>query len=166
MLGKFRASAAAAGVALGSIALLGGTPATADPVTDTCVIVGAKATINNGGQGLYYPATDPAVASHPTSGPGFTWTLEGTCSNNGAYFTSSGSGVGWCGRSVGNGIGSVGGRNYVIEWQSAGSQLILVHPSARGSVNAQPPVPGSGKSCLDGTANEFLIDGVLTVLGV
>lgn len=170
-MGKFRTTAVAAAIALGSVGLLAPVaPAHADPTTDTCVIVGQAANVSSPsspGGGLYYPVTDPAVASHPTTGPDFTWELNGVCNNNGASFTSSGTAYGWCGRSVGDGAGIVNGRNYIVHWESFGSQLILTDPSARGSVNAQANPPGSPNgSCLSGTAKTFLVDGAITVVGV
>jgi hypothetical protein len=131
---------------------------------DTCVVVAAPANVSNSESpkgGLYYPATDPTP---DLDGDFFTWNLNGTCANNGVPFTSSGTGVGWCGRSVGTGTGSAGGVDYTISWQSLGSQLVLVDPSALGSVNAQPNPPGSNNgSCLDGSAKTFLVDGAIVI---
>lgn len=150
-------------LALGT-SVTGAATVTAAP-GDTCVVVAKPANVyspSSPGLGLYYPATDPNVASYPLSGPTFTWNLNGECANNGVGFTSSGTGVGWCGRSVGQGTGVMGGRSYTVSWQSAGSQLILTDPSAAGSVNAQANPPGSSNgSCLNGTARTFLVDGVI-----
>jgi hypothetical protein len=129
--------------------------------------------------GLYYPVTDP-IATHwqttvpapPNHGSGlvpafkgdhFNWAQSGDCENGGAY-TAGGTGLGYCGRSVGYGTGSVnpGAHSTVIRWESAGTQLILLDSKAAGSVNAQANPPGSaGGSCLDGGASLFLVDGVI-----
>ncbi|HEV7886385.1 MAG TPA: hypothetical protein VGO92_02425 [Acidimicrobiales bacterium] len=129
--------------------------------------------------GLYYPPTDPTptdavprvenfggTAATPATpvqtGDDFQFRLNGTCKDSGARFESSGSAIGYCGRSVGLGVGSLNGRSYIVRWESVGSQLILLDPSARGSVNAQANPPGSPNgSCVSGTAITFLVDGAI-----
>ncbi|MGQ0431130.1 MAG: hypothetical protein ACT452_01835 [Microthrixaceae bacterium] len=131
-----------------------------------------QAAAPNGKMGIYYPVTDP-VTAHATprsqdgfayqTGDKFRWSNGGTCANNGFTFLGSGTGIGYCGRSVGMGTSVVNGVTSIIEWQSVGSQLVLTHPTARGSVNAQANPPGDpGGSCLSGTAVTFKIDGVIT----
>lgn len=171
MLGKIRLCLVAGAALASSFAFGIVAPAEAD--VDNCVVAAAPAEINwdtpSTSDGLYYPTTDPNFSSHPTTGPFFTWRLNGTCLNNGMAYTSSGTAHGWCGRSVGEGTGTLAnGASYTIQWQSAGSQLVFMHPSARGSVNAQPNPPGSPNgSCLNGTATTFIVDGALiTGLGV
>ena len=163
MLGKFRFTAAAAAVALGSLGFVVAGPASAhpDPANLTCTIVAATASVQNQthqGKGLYYPVTDDPghIAS---GGDDFTWQLGGTCAE-GYSFSSSGFGKGWCGRSVGNGGGTIAGHNYTVNWESVGTQLILTHPSAAGSVNANP-LATTG-SCTTGDATAFLVSGTLT----
>lgn len=126
----------------------------------------------NGKYGIYYPVTDPVTAHANVrsqdgfayqTGDLFRWSNGGTCANNGFTFLGSGTAVGYCGRSVGIGTSVVNGRTQIINWQSVGSQLILTHPTATGSVNAQANPPGDpGGSCLGGTAVTFKIDGVIT----
>jgi hypothetical protein len=130
--------------------------------------------------GLYYPVTDPvpnhavlrqesfggAPSSIPATpvqtGDHFKFAQSGTCANNGAGFKTNGDAIGYCGRSVGLGIGTVGGRASIVRWESVGSQLIFLDQTARGSVNAQANAPGDPKgSCKDGTAITFLVDGAL-----
>ena len=127
--------------------------------------------------GLYYPMLDPIVAHWTTTGPSFAgglgilpattgdhfnWRQTGTCSNSGAGYTAGGTAIGYCGRSIGLGTGKIAGHTVIIKWESAGSQLILVDPSAAGSVNAQANPPGSPNgSCIDGGAAVFTVDGVL-----
>jgi hypothetical protein len=129
--------------------------------------------------GIYYPVTDPD-ATHATpkaepyggtpstpaspvqTGDHFQFAFNGNCANSGFEFSSSGDAIGYCGRSVGIGTGSLNGRNYVVRWESVGSQLILLDPGARGSVNAQANPPGSADgSCLYGTATRFTVDGAI-----
>ncbi|MDQ1439497.1 MAG: hypothetical protein QOK43_3126 [Acidimicrobiaceae bacterium] len=133
--------------------------------------------------GLYYPATDPvpnhavpraeglttpgATSSIPMTpvqtGDHFKFAQGGNCVNNGARFSTGGNAIGYCGRSVGLGVGTVNGVTAIIRWESVGTQLIMLDPSARGSVNAQANPPGDPKgSCLSGTAITFLVDGALT----
>lgn len=137
--------------------------------------------------GLYYPPTDPTASRADTgnmalprqenfggtantpatpvqTGRAFEWRLNGRCQDSGQAFISSGHGVGYCGRSVGLGVGSIatpsGPRSYIVRWESLGSQLHLVDPSALGSVNAQPNLPDSPNgSCKDGTAIVFTVTG-------
>lgn len=146
---------------------------------------------NQGRFGLYYPPTDPQAQAHVMPGTGagplgipntagdkYTWVLNGSCANGttagGGTFTSSGTGIGYCGRSTGVGTGKItaaGGviHNYIIKWESGGSQLIVIDPATAngpsqsiGSVNAQPnPAQSSDGSCVDGTAVKFLVDGAL-----
>lgn len=139
--------------------------------------------------GLYYPVTDPvtdhavirngnsrdtahlaasgansSVPSTPLhTGDHFLFAQSGTCENNDAGFLTKGTAIGYCGRSVGLGVGTVGGRVSIIRWESVGSQLIMLDPTARGSVNAQanPPSDTTKGSCRDGTAITFLVDGAL-----
>lgn len=134
--------------------------------------------------GLYYPVTDPArdhavprtenfgggMGSIPhtpvQTGDDFKFVQEGTCANNGAKFKTSGNAIGYCGRSVGLGTGTVtlNGQTVstIVRWESVGSQLILLDPSSRGSVNAQPtPTDPTKGSCANGTAITFLVDGAL-----
>lgn len=167
MQGRFRRAAliaSATGLLALGMSVTGAATVTAAP-GDTCVVVAEPAIISSpssAGGGLYYPVTDPNVASYPLSGPTFTWNLNGECANNGVSFSSNGTGVGWCGRSVGQGTGTMAGRSYTVSWQSVGSQLILTDPSAAGSVNAQANPPGSPNgSCLNGSATTFLVDGVI-----
>lgn len=145
----------------------------------------------SGRYGLYYPPTDPQAQTHvmPGSGAGplgipnttgdrYTWVLNGSCANGttggGGNFTSSGTGIGYCGRSTGIGTGKIVGQggvihNYIIKWESAGSQLLVIDPATAngpnqiiGSVNAQPnPAQSADGSCVDGTAVKFLVDGAL-----
>lgn len=147
--------------------------------------------VNSSGQtvnryGLYYPATDPAkdhavprlqnfgrtdsVPHTPVQvGDDFKFRQEGKCNGEhlpGAKFKTAGNAIGYCGRSVGLGTGTVtlNGQTVstIIRWESVASQLILLDPSARGSVNAQPtPTDPSKGSCSNGTAITFLVDGVL-----
>jgi len=143
-------------------------PQPAQAIGETCVVLAQPANVSSPsspGGGLYYPATDPAIGSNALSGgPHFTWNLDGKCAD-GQDFTSSGTGQGWCGRSVGHGTGRVAGRSYTIYWESTGSQLVLLDQSAFGSVNAQANPPGSPNgSCLSGTAKTFLVDGSITNL--
>ena len=157
MLGKIRLGLLAGAALASSVAF--GTVRPADAAPEACVVLAQPANIS---PGLYYPVTDPRFTTYPTTGPNFSWVLNGTCANNGAHFESSGTAYGWCGRSVGTGTGRIveTGQTYTIEWQSVGSQLILTHPSARGSVNAQANPPGSPNgSCTNGTATTFLVDG-------
>lgn len=134
----------------------------------------------NGRYGLYYPPVDPQISDHGMPGAGtgplgipntkgdrYTWTLGGACLNGsiggGGSYTSSGTGIGFCGRSTGLGTGSItGGHSYITKWESLGSQLILTDSSNMGSVNAQPnPVDSADGSCTNGTAVKFLVDGAL-----
>lgn len=134
--------------------------------------------------GLYYPPTDPSAAqTNPGANPlvprqenfggggstpatpvqqgrDFEWRLNGKCQDTGQSFASLGHGIGYCGRSVGLGIGSIGGRSYIVRWESLGSQLHLLDRTALGSVNAQPNPPDSPNgSCRDGTAIIFTVTG-------
>jgi hypothetical protein len=138
--------------------------------------------------GLYYPVTDPTVAStsnpggnavpraqsYPDQGGGstpktpyqvgeaFEWVLGGACKDTGVQFSSQGHAIGYCGRSVGVGTGTIGGRSYIIRWESVGSQLVMLDKTATGSVNAQANPPGSANgSCVTGTAIVFLVDGAI-----
>jgi hypothetical protein len=134
--------------------------------------------------GLYYPVTDPITDHWTTTGPNpgphgtgvipatkgdhFYWHQSGVCANQApgapqVSYNAGGTGIGYCGRSVGLGLGTLtGGHTTTIKWESGGSQLILTDPSATGSVNAQANPPGSANgSCLDGGASVFIVDGVL-----
>lgn len=133
--------------------------------------------------GLYYPNQDP-VADHVVpnqeshgaaapipatplqTGDRFVFKQAGKCTGYVTPgFSTEGVGIGYCGRSVGLGTGTVDGHPVIIRWESAGSQLIMLHPSAAGSVNARPNPPGDTKgSCLDGTAITFSVDGALSDL--
>lgn len=166
-LRKVALMASAAALLAVSTGVAGVTPVQAAPGEGTCTVVAAVATIHSPSSpkgGLFYPATDPGVVGNALSGgPDFTWSLSGNCINDGRSFSSSGTGRGWCGRSVGQGSGTLAGRPYTVSWQSAGTQLVLLDPSAAGSVNAQANPPGSPNgSCADGSARTFIIDGVLT----
>lgn len=131
--------------------------------------------------GLYYPATDqdPTHAvprlenfgGHPSTVPAtpvqtgdhFLFRQGGSCTNNTLItFSTEGNAIGYCGRSVGLGRGKINGQEVIIRWESAATQLVMLDPSARGSVNAQANPPGDAKgSCLEGTAITFLVDGAL-----
>lgn len=182
MLGKFKKQAVmVAGVALaaGSLAV-GGAQAHPDNNGNfTCTIDAETATVHNDtkdpngsvgdtgpGKGLYYPATDPQFLSHPTTGDNYSWKFNGTCAENGAKFTSSGTGVGWCGRSIGKGTGTITAgsvtHSYKVNWESVGTQLILTDKSARGSVNANPLATTQDGSCTNGSATKFVVTGVIT----
>jgi len=131
-----------------------------------------QAAAPNGKMGIYYPVTDPVTAHANVrsqdgfayqTGDLFRWSNGGVCANNGFSFLGSGTAIGYCGRSVGIGTSVVNGVTSIINWQSVGSQLVLTHPTATGSVNAQANPPGDpGGSCLSGTAVTFKIDGVIT----
>lgn len=127
--------------------------------------------------GLYYPTSDPVV-DHATprsesfggpstigntpiqTGDHFLFSQAGECANNGIPFSSEGSAIGYCGRSVGLGVGKVNGNTVIIRWESVASQLVLLDRSATGSVNARPNPPNDSKgSCTDGTAITFSVDG-------
>lgn len=126
--------------------------------------------------GLYYPPLDPIAAHWQTTGsaPGhgtglfppfkgdhFNWKQVDSCDNGGSY-NASGTGLGYCGRSVGLGTSAIGSHSGIIKWESAATQLVLTDPSAVGSVNAQANPPGSPNgSCLDGGAAQFTVDGVI-----
>ena len=136
----------------------------------------ANQTVNQDRRGLYYPVNDPdsshlTVVANPGGFPSqssfkgdhFNWYNSEQCNNNGAFSTTNGVGVGYCGRSVGLGLGSSNGHPVIVQWESVGSQLILTHSSAAGSLNAQPNPPGSANgSCLTGSATTFNLNGVLT----
>lgn len=123
--------------------------------------------------GLYYPVLDPIQAHWTTTGapgplgiPGFkgdryTWKqANATCRDTGAKYNAQGLGVGYCGRSIGMGTGTIGTHTTIISWESLGTQLVLTHPSATGSVNAQANPPGSPQgSCVSGSATVFTVDG-------
>jgi len=132
--------------------------------------------------GLYYPVNDPdenhaLPRAESLSTPGansnipmtpvhtgdrFKFSQSGACTNNGARFNTAGNAIGYCGRSVGIGIGKVGNVTSIIRWESVGSQLVMLDASARGSVNAQANPPGDNKgSCLEGRAVTFLVDGAI-----
>ena len=130
--------------------------------------------------GLYYPMLDPVQAHWTSTGPNgqngtglipatkgdhFNWKQSGRCENiAGSAYTAGGTGIGYCGRSVGYGTGSVnpGGHSTIIRWESGGSQLLLTDNSSIGSVNAQANPPGSTNgSCTDGGASVFITDGVI-----
>lgn len=131
--------------------------------------------------GLYYPVTDPVAAHWQQTGPNgtpqngtglipatkgdhFNWKQTDKCANNSAIYDAKGTGIGYCGRSVGYGTGTVnpGAHSTLIRWESGGSQLILTEQSAFGSVNAQANPPGSTNgSCLNGGASVFYVDGVV-----
>lgn len=130
--------------------------------------------------GLYYPVSDPhpnhavpraekvggPTATAPDhgvhTGDHFVFKQGGECANNGAKFSAGGSAIGYCGRSVGIGVGMVDGRASIVRWESVGSQLVMLDVTSAGSVNAQANPPGDPKgSCLSGTAVTFLVDGVL-----
>lgn len=128
--------------------------------------------------GLYYPFTDPDKA-HATprvetfggspaavTGDAFQWRLTGACQDTGVGFTAKGEGVGYCGRSVGAGKGrTTAGRSFDIRWESAGTQLVLTHPSASGTLNAQANLAdSSSNSCANGTATQFVITGAIVGL--
>lgn len=130
--------------------------------------------LQNNARGLYYPINDPNT-SHltPTANPGgfnslhsfagdhFNWTNIDQCNNSGDALNTKGVGVGYCGRSVGLGVGTAGGHTAIIKWESVGSQLLLLDPSSTGSLNAQPNPPGSPNgSCVAGTAVQFNLNGV------
>lgn len=177
MLGKFRRHAViAAGMALAAGSLVvGSAQAHPDSKTITCTIDAQTATVHNTTHdpnntnpkaGLYYPPTDPNTAHTTNSGDNFTWTFNGDCAESGIPFTSAGTGKGWCGRSVGNGTGTIGaGANahtYKVTWESVATQLILTDATARGSVNANPLATLGQGSCTDGTATKFVVTGVIT----
>lgn len=126
--------------------------------------------------GLYYPVTDP-IATHwqtfgsapghgtgllpPFRGDKFNWKQVDSCDNGGSY-NAGGTGLGYCGRSVGLGTSSIGTHAGIIKWESVATQLVLTDPSAVGSVNAQANPPGSPNgSCLDGGAAQFTVDGAI-----
>lgn len=140
--------------------------------------------------GLYYPALDPnqdhwtstgptaappnnegiLPSPHPlvTKGDNFNWRQTGSCAGQtNVNYSASGTGIGYCGRSVGFGTGTItGGHSTIIRWESLGTQLILADTTPNrtviGSVNAQANPPGSPNgSCLDGGAAVFVVDGVL-----
>src|SRR5688572_16109011 len=128
-LRKLACTASAAALLSLVVSVTGAVPVDATPGEFQCVIVAQPANVSSPSSakgGLYYPVTDPNIASNGLSGgPSFSWNLNGVCANNGVGFTSSGTGVGWCGRSVGQGSGQAGGRSYTVSWQSLGSQLVL-----------------------------------------
>lgn len=133
-----------------------------------------------GRRGLYYPTNDPdtshrAVNGDPAGanfdslnsfvGDHFNWRNQDDCNNNGAALDSRGVGIGYCGRSVGLGIATTAGHTgtNIIKWESFLTQLILLDPSARGTLNAQANPPGSANgSCLTGQATTFQLNGVIT----
>lgn len=175
MLGKFRRHAViAAGMALAAGGLVvGSAQAHPDPARITCTIDGQPAQVHNTshdpagklgdtgpGKGLYYPVTDNNTAHLAAQGDNFSWSLNGDCAESGVKFTSSGTGKGWCGRSVGTGTGLIAGHPYKVQWESLGTQLILRDPSAAGSVNANPVLTTG--SCTDGSATTFIVTGVIT----
>ncbi len=138
-----------------------------------------------GRYGLYYPVTDPyntgtAPGSSPgqhmqlapannhglnltaTTGDNFNWSQTGSCANDNTPYRASGTGIGYCGRSVGLGVGTIATHSTIIKWESAATQLVLTDTTAFGSVNAQAAPPGTPTgSCLDGGATVFAVDGVL-----
>lgn len=135
--------------------------------------------------GLYYPVSDPTADETPPgnqavprvqsfggSGPiphtpvqtgrAFEWRLNGSCQDSGLAFQSKGHAIGYCGRSVGLGVGTIAGRSYIVRWESLGSQLHLLDRTALGSVNAQPNLPDSPNgSCSNGTAITFTVTGAI-----
>lgn len=156
----------------------------------------SKATAGHAGQkvglgnrfGLYYPVTDPLASSHAMPGPNnnpyagtgvlpatvgdnFNWKQTGSCTDTGVSYNAGGSAIGYCGRSIGYGTGSIAGHSTIIRWESFGTQLILVDATGAGtpqskvvvgSVNAQAAPPGTPTgSCLDGGATVFVVDGAL-----
>jgi hypothetical protein len=126
-------------------------------------------------RGLYYPATEPnsahlTVSTTPAPwssapsfvGDHFNWTNIDQCNNTGDAVNAHGVGVGYCGRSVGLGVGTTGSHNAITKWESLGSQLYLTDPSSTGTLNAQPNPPGSPNgSCLTGQGVQFNLNGVL-----
>jgi hypothetical protein len=183
MLGKFKKQAVmVAGIALAAGGLsVGGAQAHPDGTNFTCTIDAQTATVHNDthdpggkvgdtgpGKGLYYPVNDPHTAHTLDGGDKFSWTFNGDCAENGAKFTSSGTGKGWCGRSVSTGTGTIAStptsaaHTFTVNWESVGTQLILTHPTARGSVNANPLATLGQGSCTDGSATKFVVTGTIT----
>lgn len=190
--------ALAMGISVGAIAAGMVLPAQAHNTPGVCVVAAQNASVSNvhygtlghpaqqklqSRYGLYYPPSDPQASAHALPGTGagplgipntvgdnYTWTLNGSCANGGA-FLSSGTGRGYCGRSTGIGTGTQnpGGHSYITKWESAGSQLVVIDPGTAGgikqnigSVNAQPnPVDSADGSCVAGTAVKFLVDGAV-----
>ena len=167
--------AIAVGMALTASGLVAGSAQAhpGGPTEITCTIDAQTATVRNTSHnptspssGLYYPVTDPNTSHTASGGDNFTWTFNGECAESGIAFTSSGTGKGWCGRSVGNGSGTIGAggsaHTYTVRWESVGTQLVLTHPTARGSVNANPLATLGQGSCTDGTATKFVVTGAIT----
>lgn len=128
--------------------------------------------LNQGRRGLYYPVTDPDASHRGVGGNSiglpsfvgdhFNWTNTDQCNNTGASISTKGVGIGYCGRSVGIGLGTTAGHSTITKWESTASQLHLTDRSAVGTLNAQPNPPGSpAGSCLSGTATTFNLNGAV-----
>src|SRR5581483_1738846 len=127
--------------------------------------------------GLYSPWSDPTVErqiprqenfgatpSTPDTpvqvGDHFQWVLNGYCAEDMAPVTSQGHAIGYCGRSVGQGLATLRGRTAYLRWENVGSVFVLVDAGARGGFNALlPSSDASNNSCDSGTATMFRVNG-------
>lgn len=140
-----------------------------NPFLLTCVLLGRPMNVSNltphsiPSPGLFFAATDPQATNHaPGGGDDFTWNFNGTCSNNGVAFMMSGVGNGYCERFEATGSGVMGGHTFSIQMTSAGTTILLTHPSAAGVLEMTGfPLPGSPNgNCLNGTAITFGVSGL------
>jgi hypothetical protein len=124
--------------------------------------------------GLYWPATDPGAPGNAVqqqgyggepvqSGDAFQWRLRATCANSAGFLDTSGHAVGFCGRSVAIGSGTLNGQPVTVKWDSTGTAVTLTDPSLSGTLQAQydPPGNSSTANCVNGTEVRIPVTGVL-----
>jgi hypothetical protein len=103
----------------------------------------------------------PSTPDTPVQmGDHFQWVLNGYCAEDGAPFTSQGHAIGYCGRSVGQGLATVRGHTAYLRWENVGTLFVLVDPGARGVLNSMLTSSDStNNSCDSGTATMFQVNG-------
>jgi hypothetical protein len=111
-----------------------------------------------------FGATSTLPATPVQTGDHFQWRLRGVCKESGAAFIAAGEGMGSCYRSVGVGRGAIGTTKVTVRWEAAGTQLVLVDPSATGTLATQTRADAND-SCQNGTATEFMVSGAVVGAG-
>lgn len=98
------------------------------------------------------------------TGDHFQWRIRGLCKESNTAFYASGQAWGSCYRATGLGAGTIGTKAVTVRWELAGTQLVLLDPSATGTITAQLKAD-TNDSCTNGTATDFLLTGAVAGAG-
>jgi hypothetical protein len=123
--------------------------------------------------GLYWAVTDPSAGTRAVprqqtfagdpvqTGDAFQWRLRSKCEGSTSFLDTAGTAIGYCGRSVGLGSGTIDTKPVTVKWESTGSTITLLDPSLPGTLSAQYHLPDSANSCDAGTETSIPVTGSL-----